>query len=233
MKTKTYLMKDLSTELYKIGKSVNPIHRERTLQCEKPTISILSYCEYDIEVTLHDKFALKRVRGEWFNLDNKDVDFILDLFSTKHIKTITNKLARYSPEYTESITVSPKELQKMINAAVADARMCVRLDNSLEVKKESDFSDFITNKHNLSVNISFDDLQKIVNYIISETRNELAQSVVDEKSETYLTAKQTSEKLDVDLTTLWRWEKQGILLPVRAGKKRRYKMSDIRSMLNV
>lgn len=93
-------------------------------------------------------------------------------------------------------------------------------------------SELVRNGANVTLAVSISDLHEWSKGLIAETKRELEQSVVDEKSETYLTAKQTSEKLDVDLTTLWRWEKQGILLPVRAGKKRRYKMSDIKSMLN-
>lgn len=95
-----------------------------------------------------------------------------------------------------------------------------------------DISELVRNGANVTLAVSINDLHEWSKGLIAETKRELEQSVVDQKSETYLTAKQTSEKLDVDPTTLWRWEKQGILLPVRAGKKRRYKMSDIKSMLN-
>mgnify|MGYP000884813906 FL=1 len=37
-KSKCYILKDHNTGLYKIGKSVNPVFREKTLQSEKPTI---------------------------------------------------------------------------------------------------------------------------------------------------------------------------------------------------
>lgn len=61
-------MINTSTNYYKIGKSYNPILRERTLKAELPTLDIVSICNIDIERQLHEKFEIKRVRGEWFRL---------------------------------------------------------------------------------------------------------------------------------------------------------------------
>lgn len=75
---KTYLMKDSNTGYTKIGKAVNPRFREKTLQSEKPTISLYAVCDNLIELELHNKYSDKRVRGEWFNLEGSDVKEILD-----------------------------------------------------------------------------------------------------------------------------------------------------------
>lgn len=77
---KTYLMLDSNTNLYKIGKSKDPKFREKTLQSEKPTISLFAVCEKDIESELHNKFSDKRIRGEWFDLNKDDVKWIMDYF---------------------------------------------------------------------------------------------------------------------------------------------------------
>lgn len=76
----TYLMRDEATGYYKIGMSKNPEYRERTLQCEKPTIVLLASRKYysrgearDQERYLHQKYRLARVRGEWFNLTINEV----------------------------------------------------------------------------------------------------------------------------------------------------------------
>lgn len=74
---KTYIMKDSSTNLIKIGKAINPKYREKTLQSEKPTISLFAVCEDNIESELHKKFEDKRVRGEWFNLTDNEINVIL------------------------------------------------------------------------------------------------------------------------------------------------------------
>lgn len=39
------------------------------------------------------------------------------------------------------------------------------------------------------------------------------------------------EILDVSSTTLWRWKKMGYLLPITVGTNDRYRMSDIRRIM--
>ena len=75
-----YLMKDETNGYHKIGISNKPEYRERTLQSEKPTIALLCAKEFPtriiaeaIESALHKTFEDKRLRGEWFALDEKDV----------------------------------------------------------------------------------------------------------------------------------------------------------------
>lgn len=76
----TYLMLDEHTGYYKIGKSNNPEFREKTLLSQRPTIKLIESCKRDIENLLHEKYCDKRVRGEWFALDGKDVEDIILLF---------------------------------------------------------------------------------------------------------------------------------------------------------
>ena len=75
-----YLMKDESNGYHKIGISNKPEYRERTLQSEKPTIVLLCAKKFPsrviaeaIEAALHKAYGNKRLRGEWFELDDKDV----------------------------------------------------------------------------------------------------------------------------------------------------------------
>lgn len=74
-----YIMKDSHTNLYKIGKSVNPKFREKTLQSEKPSITMVFSTDETEEMserTLHAEFANQRVRGEWFKLTPAQVRYI-------------------------------------------------------------------------------------------------------------------------------------------------------------
>ena len=80
-----YLMKDQTNNYYKIGYSKTPEYRERTLQSEKPTIEMICYKRLPsrkmadaFEKALHNAFADKRIRGEWFNLDDNDVVQIME-----------------------------------------------------------------------------------------------------------------------------------------------------------
>ena len=80
-KTYCYLMIDRNTDFYKIGCSKNPQYRERTLQSEKPTIDLLHKWPggYEEERILHEEFSAKRIRGEWFALNEDDVNYIMNL----------------------------------------------------------------------------------------------------------------------------------------------------------
>ncbi|MBQ8221548.1 MAG: helix-turn-helix domain-containing protein [Bacteroidaceae bacterium] len=44
---------------------------------------------------------------------------------------------------------------------------------------------------------------------------------------TLLTANEVAELLNVDKSTLWRWEKSEYLKPIRIGSKIRYKQSEV------
>lgn len=73
--------------LYKIGFSSNPRNRAKNLQTGSPhkvwvVHVIRTYCYRWIEKMLHDHFATKRERGEWFKLDDADVAYIKSLDSS-------------------------------------------------------------------------------------------------------------------------------------------------------
>ncbi|WP_422004855.1 GIY-YIG nuclease family protein [Roseivirga pacifica] len=70
-----YLMKEGSTVFFKIGFSQNPEFREKTLQSQKPDITLIETWKGDrkLETKLHKKFAEKRLRGEWFDLSESDI----------------------------------------------------------------------------------------------------------------------------------------------------------------
>lgn len=74
-----YLMKNYRNGYYKIGRSLNPEYRERTLQAEAPEIGLEFVSPLTpsiLEGRLHNIFKEKRIRGEWFSLSEKDVEYI-------------------------------------------------------------------------------------------------------------------------------------------------------------
>jgi hypothetical protein len=75
-KYKTYLMKNKLNGLYKIGKSINPKYREKTLQSQEPEIEMVKVWQKDIENDLHFKYKKYRKRGEWFKLNKTQVKHI-------------------------------------------------------------------------------------------------------------------------------------------------------------
>ena len=77
-----YIMHDIKTGAYKVGISNDPKYRESTLQSEKPSIELIWKSAQVIknakklETKIHEHFYLKRLRGEWFELDSEDIETI-------------------------------------------------------------------------------------------------------------------------------------------------------------
>lgn len=70
-----YLMYNSRNDFIKIGRSINPKQREKTLQGEDPELGIIAIWKQEKihEKVLHTKFENKRKRGEWFDLDISDL----------------------------------------------------------------------------------------------------------------------------------------------------------------
>ncbi len=81
-------------------------------------------------------------------------------------------------------------------------------------------NDLITNSSPILM-VSADDLRDVVSGILEEV---ISASKDEKRDESLVTIKQASALLDVDRSTLWRWEKEGYLKPVRIGRKVRYPM---------
>ena len=73
---KTYIIKDDINNTYKIGRSIDPLKRERTLQSEQPNLKLIKIFENNIEKELHDLYKHCRLRGEWFNLNKVQLEYI-------------------------------------------------------------------------------------------------------------------------------------------------------------
>ena len=53
----------------------------------------------------------------------------------------------------------------------------------------------------------------------------------DSREESYLSAQETADKLGVDVSTLWRWDKSGYLKKLKIGNKIRYRESDVLKLM--
>lgn len=68
---KTYIVFNPKSNLIKIGKSISPKNRIRTLETQSGAIfDVLALIDSDLEHKLHKKFAEYRTVGEWF--DDRD-----------------------------------------------------------------------------------------------------------------------------------------------------------------
>lgn len=81
------------------------------------------------------------------------------------------------------------------------------------------------------VSIKVGDLVEANNLLLEQARARLEQKIADASAETYLSKDKVCEMLDVSVTTLWRWEKVGYLVPLNFGGQKRYRKSDIEKIL--
>lgn len=93
-----YLMHTKGTSLYKIGRSYDPSKREYQLNTTKSPFEvellkkIKTRNSVQAETILHNYFASKRKRGEWFDLDPLEVYTLLSLNEEALDKCLINKL---------------------------------------------------------------------------------------------------------------------------------------------
>ena len=82
------------------------------------------------------------------------------------------------------------------------------------------------------ISVKVSDLIEANEALVARTKEQLEQLITDQSVESYPSREKVAELLNVDLSTLWRWAKRGLLVPIEIGGRRRYRMSDVRRMLN-
>lgn len=85
----------------------------------------------------------------------------------------------------------------------------------------------------VSVNISIADLKEFASVVFENGRRleREAQAAVAKEDEK-LTPREVALRYHVSLPTLWRWSRQGYLLPKKLGKRSFYMVSDIEKIIN-
>ena len=81
------------------------------------------------------------------------------------------------------------------------------------------------------ISVKVSDLIEANEVLVARTKEQLEQIITDQATETYPSREKVAELLDVDLSTLWRWAKRGLLVPIEIGGKRRDKISGGRRSL--
>ena len=76
-----YLFK--SQDIYKIGKAIDVQKRYETLLTGNPYLEIVCFGDGVKEKDIHNYFSGKRIKNEWFNLDEKDVLKAIDFITNK------------------------------------------------------------------------------------------------------------------------------------------------------
>ena len=84
----------------------------------------------------------------------------------------------------------------------------------------------------LMVTVKCSDLIEAFRLVVEETKLQREQVSSDQTTETYLTEDEVKQMLNVSHSTLWRWQKQEYLSPVKIGRKNRYKKSEIEALIN-
>lgn len=69
----TYLMKDKVTRLVKIGSTSDIKTRYRTLSCGNHNLLVIATIDENIENELHRRFSNKKVKGEFYSIDENEI----------------------------------------------------------------------------------------------------------------------------------------------------------------
>ena len=83
----------------------------------------------------------------------------------------------------------------------------------------------------VTVNVKLADLVELIKQTIEAAKAELLPAMVSAAQEVLLTKKEVMEKFGVCHTTLWNWNKNKILIPVKVGKKVCYSQSDVERLI--
>ncbi len=81
--------------------------------------------------------------------------------------------------------------------------------------------------------ISGADLFNFANHLIEQTRKDITATLKAQliEQDQRLSTEQVAEMLSVDVSTLWRWHKRGYLTYTKVGGLNRYKLSDVKKIL--
>ena len=98
------------------------------------------------------------------------------------------------------------------------------MKNLIEILQEEQSS--------IKLEVSGEDLLEFSNDLINRAKNELSAEIAEAQKERYLTKAEVKEICDVCDATLWHWNKKGYLKVIKVGNKVRYRMSDVRRILD-
>ena len=77
LEAQTYIVLDVNSHLYKIGKAVNIENRLSGLRCANPGLQLIAYNIKNVENELHQKCKKYHVFREWFDIPDKELRKII------------------------------------------------------------------------------------------------------------------------------------------------------------
>ncbi len=83
----------------------------------------------------------------------------------------------------------------------------------------------------IKLEVTGEDLLNFSNDLINRAKNELSVEIAEARKEKYLTKEEVKEICGVCDATLWHWNKKNYLNTIKIGSKVRYRMSDVRKIL--
>lgn len=89
-------------------------------------------------------------------------------------------------------------------------------------------NDLLKSKDNILLIVNAADLKEA----FLEWAKELQEKAKDAEPEKWLTVPEVKIMFGISDQTLWRWQKAGYLVPFKVGRKRHYKYSDVKKILN-
>lgn len=81
---------------------------------------------------------------------------------------------------------------------------------------------------NISVTVTLADLKEFALAVVNEV---MAARQAEREEEKYLSPDEVAEMMGVCTNTLWRWNTQKYLCPVKVGRKSKYKWSEVKKIL--
>lgn len=101
-------------------------------------------------------------------------------------------------------------------------------ESQKQKKQIMNINELINTDANISVVVSVADLKEFALCVVTEA---MAAKEAEKKEEKYLTPDDVADMVGVSKNTLWRWEKEKYLISIKVGRKSRYKLSDVKSIL--
>lgn len=83
LKYETYIMKDVSNDIFKIGKSINSLQRLKTLRISNKNLMLYAVSELNVETKLHHEYSKKLIEREWYSLSDNELKDIISKYDFK------------------------------------------------------------------------------------------------------------------------------------------------------